>query len=155
MLRKADSCSQECFVQCFIKAFCNTKTFTCGFHFRSKADISATDLLKGEYRHLNCKIFCLRLKTRLISHILQLMSQNNSGSKRNDRNTSYLADVWYCTAGTRVNLDYIHLIAAYNKLDIDHTDYVKSLCQTIGIVCNSFFCLFTDRLSRIYGNTVS
>ena len=39
--------------------------------------------------------------------------------------------------------------------DIDHTDYAKSLCQTIGIVCNGFLCLFTDRLSRIYGNTVS
>ena len=44
---------KECFVKCLIKGLRNTQALSGGFHLRSKADICATDLLKGEYRHLD------------------------------------------------------------------------------------------------------
>ena len=61
VLRQIDACSKEGFVQGLIKGLCNTKALTGGFHFRSKADVGTADLLKGEYRHLDGKMFCLRL----------------------------------------------------------------------------------------------
>ena len=82
------------------------------------ADISAADLLEGEYRHLNGNVFCLWLKTRLIAHILQFVSKDYLGCQRYDRDSGNLADIRYGTAGTRVNLNYIYVIPKNNELDI-------------------------------------
>ena len=46
VFRKTDTSSDKCFIKCFVKCLSNTKALTCRFHFRSKTDISATDLLK-------------------------------------------------------------------------------------------------------------
>ena len=46
IFRKTDTGSDKCFVKCFVECLSDTKALTCGFHFRSKADISAADLLK-------------------------------------------------------------------------------------------------------------
>ena len=42
--------------------------------------------------------------------------------QRHDRNSCYLTDVWYCTAGTWIYLDDINLLIHNNKLNIDQTD---------------------------------
>ena len=77
ILRKFDSGSDKCFVQSFVEVLCNTKTFTCGLHLWSKADITATDLLEGEYRHLDRDMFCFRLKPWRISHIFEFVSKDH------------------------------------------------------------------------------
>ena len=83
------------------------------------------------------------------------MSKDNSCCKRNDRDSCYLADVRYCTAGTRVNLDDIYILAYNDELNIDHTDYMKCLCKTACVLGDGIFCFLADGLCRIYGNTVS
>ncbi len=60
-LGSSDTCSQECLVKCLVEALGNTQTLTGGLHLRSQADLSATDFLEGEYRHLDGEILCLRL----------------------------------------------------------------------------------------------
>ena len=123
---KFDSCSKECFIKSFIKCLCNTQTLSCGLHLRSKADICTADLLKGEYRHLDCYIICLRLKSRGISKFFDLLSDDHLRSKRYNRDSCYLTDIRNSTAGTRIYLNYIYILfAAYNKLDIDHSDYMQ------------------------------
>ena len=64
MLRQFDACTEECLVKCFVEGLCDTQTLTGGFHFRAKADVSAADLLEGEYRHLDRDIICFRLQVR-------------------------------------------------------------------------------------------
>ena len=126
MLRKLDSSSDKCFVKCFIKCLRNSKTLSCRLHLRSKADISSADLLKGEYRHLNRYIISFRLKSRCVTKIFDLLSCDNLCCQWNDRDTCYLTDIWYCTAGTWVYLDNIYIVfAAHDKLDIDHTDNME------------------------------
>ena len=123
---KFDSCSKECFIKSFIKCLCNTQTLSCGLHLRSKADICTADLLKGEYRHLDCYIICLRLKSRCITKFFDLLSDDHLRSKRYNRDSCYLTDIRNSTAGTRIYLNYIYILfAAYNKLDIDHSDYMQ------------------------------
>ena len=155
VLRKLDSCSDKRFIKSLVKSLCNTKALSGGFHLRSKADICAADLFKGEYRHLNGKVFCLRLKSRLIAQILQLIAKDHFCCQRYDRDSCYLADIRHSTAGTRIYLDYIHLFAAYDKLNVDHTYNVKCFCKAACVLCNGFLCSFTDSLCRIYGNTVT
>ena len=155
MLRKTDSCPDECFVKSLVEGLSNTKALTCGFHLRSKADICASDLLEGEYRHLDCEVLCFFLKSRCVTKLFDLMSKDNSCCKRNDRDSCYLADVRYCTAGTRVNLDHIYILAYNDELNIDHTDNMKCLCKTTCVFGDGIFCFLADGLCRIYGNTVS
>ncbi len=100
-------------------------------------------------------MFCFRLKSRFIAHILQLVSKDYFCCKRNDRDTGYLTDVRYSTAGTRVNLDYIYIISKNDELDVDHTDYMKCSCKTSGIFCNCLFCFLADGLCRVYRDTVT
>ena len=100
-------------------------------------------------------MFCLRLQTWCISHLFQLISKDHLGSQRYDRNPCYLADIRNCTAGSWIYLDHIYLIPQYDKLDIDHTDHMKGSCQPPCILCNGFFCFFTDGSCRIHGNTVT
>jgi hypothetical protein len=155
VLRKTDSGSDEGFVKSLVKGFCNTKALTCGFHLRSEADICTSDLLKGEYRHLDRKVLCFLLKSRCIAQLFDLAAKDDSCCKRNDRNSGYLADVRYCTAGTRVNLDHIYILTYNDELDIDHTDNMKCLCKTTCVFGDGLFCFLADGLCRIYGNTVS
>ena len=83
------------------------------------------------------------------------MAKDNSCCKRNNRDSCYLADVRYCTAGTWVNLDNIYILTYNDELDIDHTDYMKCLCKTTCVLGDGVFCFLADGLCRIYGNTVS
>ena len=100
-------------------------------------------------------MFCLRLKSRFISHIFQFVSENDLCSQRHNRNACYFTDVRYGTAGTWVYFDNIYFFTAYNKLNVDHTDYMKCFCQTACVLCNRVFCFLADCLCRIYGDTVS
>ena len=100
-------------------------------------------------------MFCFRLKSRFIAHVFQLVSKDYLRCKRNDRNSCYLADVRYSTAGTRINLDHIYIISKNNELDVDHTDNMQCSCKTSGVFCNCLFCFLADGLSRVYGNTVT
>ena len=70
MLRQLQSCALKGLVQCLVEGICDTQTLTGGFHLRSKADIRAADLLKGEYRHLDGDVVCLLLQTRLVAKLL-------------------------------------------------------------------------------------
>ena len=89
--------SKERLVESFIEGLRNTQTLTCGFHFRSQADLGAPDLLKGEYRHLDGKIVCLRLKSRLIAKLPDGLADNDLCGKIHDRDTRYLADIRHGT----------------------------------------------------------
>ena len=155
VFRKFDPCSDKGFVEGFIEVLCNTKALTCGFHFRSKADICAADLLEGEYRHLNRDMFCLRLKSRFVAHIFEFVSEDDLGCQRHDRDSCHLADVRYGTAGTWVYFDNIYFFAADDELDVDHSDYMECLCQTACVLCDRILCILADSLCRIYGDTVT
>ena len=155
MFGQVDACSQEGLVKRLIEGGCNTQALTGGFHLRSQAHIRAADFLKGEYRHLDGKVFCLRLQAWRIAQILQLISHDCLGCQGNDGNTGHLADVGNGTAGTGVHLDHVHILAADNELDIDHSHHVKGSGQTAGVLRDGLLGRIADGLCRIYGNTVS
>lgn len=134
MLWKVHSSSEECLIQSLIKCLGDTKALTDRLHFRSEGNLSSTKLLKGEYRHLDCKIACIRCKTRLKAKITDLCSKDYAGCQINDRNTGNLADIWYGSAGTRIYLDHINLILIYDKLNIDQSDYMQGTCQLAGVI---------------------
>ena len=83
------------------------------------------------------------------------MSKNDFGCQRHDRNTGYLADVRYRTAGTGVYLDDIDILANCDELNVNQSDNMQGTCQTFGVLLNGIFYFLADALCRIYGNTVS
>ena len=155
MFWKIYSCTEECFIKSLVKVFCYTKTLTCWLHLWSKAYLSTTKFLKREYRHLYCKISRLRSKSRLISKVFYLCTEDNSWCKVNDRYTCNFTDIRYCTAWTRINLNYINIIIIYNKLNVYKTDYIKRSCKFSGIINYYLLNLLCKTLCRIYRNTVT
>ena len=83
------------------------------------------------------------------------MTADDLGCQRNDRDTSYLTDIWYGTGRTWVYLDDIYVISVYDKLDIDHSLYMKSLSQLLGVLYNGVDIMLCNILRRIYRDTVS
>src|SRR5699024_4825861 len=124
-------------------------------HLRSETDIRASDLLEGEYRHLDGNIFRFRLKSRLISHIFQFVSQDHLRRQGHDGDSRHFADIGNGTAGPRIYLDHINLFAADDKLNVDHSDHMKGFRKAAGVLRYRLFRLIADGSGRIYGNTVS
>ena len=155
-LGQLDACAQERFVERLVKGLGNAKALSRGLHLWSKADISAADLLKGEYRHLDCHIVCLRLESRCVAQFFDLLPDDHLCRKRHDRDACHLADVRHSTAGTRVDLDHIHIIlAAYDELDVDHTDDMKGFCKASCVLCDLRLRALCQALRRVNGDTVS
>ena len=57
------------------------------------------------------------------------MSADDLGCQRNNGDTCYLTDIRHRTGGTWIYLDDIYILAVYNKLDIDHSLYMKALAS--------------------------
>ena len=155
VFRKVDACSKEGLVESLVEGLCDTQTLTGGFHLRSKADICAADLLKGEYRHLDGDVICFLLKSRCVAKLLDLLAQDHFRCQRNDGDTGYLADVGNRTAGTRIYLDDVNILAADDKLDVDQSDDMKGSRQLRGVIRDGGFYLIVDARCRINGDTVS
>ena len=155
IFRQVDSGAEECFVKSLVEGLCNTKALTGGFHLRSKGDICAADLLEGEYRHLDGNVICLSLQSRLVAKLADRVAEDDFRCQRHDRDSGYLADVWHGTRRTRVDLDDVNILTAYDELDVDHTDDMQGSCQTFRILYDSVFCMLADALCRINGDTVS
>ena len=100
-------------------------------------------------------MFCLWLKSRFVAHIFEFVSEDDLGCQRHDRDSCYLTDVRYGTAGTWVYFDNIYFFAADDELDVDHSDYMECLCQTACVLCDRILCILADGLCRIYGDTVT
>ena len=83
------------------------------------------------------------------------MAADDLGCQRNDRDTGYLADIWYGTGRTWVYLDDVYVIPVYDKLDIDHSLYMKGLSQFFCVFHNGVNIMLCNILCRIYGDTVS
>ena len=155
VFRQVDSGAEECFVKSLVEGLCNTKALTGGFHLRSKGDICAADLLEGEYRHLDGNVICLSLQTRLVAKLADRVAEDDFRCQRHDRDSGYLADVRHGTRRTRVDLDDVNILTAYDELDVDHTDDMQGSCQTFRILYDGVFCMLADALCRINGDTVS
>ena len=148
----------KCFVQCFVEVLGNTKTLTGRFHFRSKTDLCSTQFLKGEYRHLDCNIICLRLQVPArIPSSCDCLTKDHFGCQIYDRNTCYLADIRYGTGRTRVYFNDIYFIirCAINWILISPYN-MQCSCQTfLYILQSSLLHDLADRRCRVYRNTVS
>ena len=59
--------------------------------------------------------------------------------QRHDRDSGYLADVRHGTRRTRVDLDDVNILTAYDELDVDHTDDMQGSCQTFRILYDGAF----------------
>ena len=58
---KTDSRPLKRFIKRFIERLCNAQALAGGLHLRSKAYVSAPNLLKGEHRHLDGNVISSRL----------------------------------------------------------------------------------------------
>ena len=155
ILRKLDTCTLESLVKSFVEGLCNTKAFTCGFHLRSKADISPADLLEGEYRHLHCVVICLFLESRCVAEFPDRVTTDDLGCQRYDRDSGYLADIWDGSGGTRVDLDDKYTFIIHNKLDVDHSLDMERPCELLCVFHDRLLVVLGDALRRIYGDTVA
>src|SRR5699024_11834732 len=76
-----------------------------------------------------------------------------------NRDACHLADVRHGTAGSRVDLDHIHiLLAEDDELDIDHTDDVQGFCKSSRVLRDLRLCALcqADRKStRLNSSHVS
>ena len=155
MLRQIHACSKEGFIKRLIKGLCNTQALTGGFHFRSQTDLCSPDFLKGEYRHLNGKIICFRLQSRLIAKLLDRLSDDHLCRQIHNRNSCHLADIRHGTGGTGIYLDHIYILTDGNELNVDQPLDMKGLCQPFGVIRNLCLHRIGNRRCRINGNTVT
>ena len=155
ILRKLDSCTLEGLVKSFVEGLCDAEAFTCGFHLRSKADISSTDLLEREYRHLHCVVICLFLESRCVAKFPDRMTADDLSCQRYDRDSRYLTDIRDGSGGTRVDLDDKYTFVINNKLDVDHSLYMERPCELLCVFHDRLLVVLGDALRRIYGDTVT
>ena len=83
------------------------------------------------------------------------MSADDLGCQRNNGDTCYLTDIRHRTGGTWIYLDDIYILAVYNKLDIDHSLYMKGSCQLGCVVHNGFHIFLCNILCRVNRDTVA
>src|SRR5699024_2985166 len=108
-----------------------------------------------EYRHLDCDVFRLFLQSRSISHLTDLMSDNDFCCKRNDRDACHLADIRNGTGGSWIHLDDVHFFPANNELNVNHTDDIQSSGKSSCVLFDLPLCYCGNALGRVNGDTVS
>ena len=152
---KLDARALECLVKGLIKGFCNTQALAGGLHLRPQVNVCTADLLKGEYRHLDGIIICLRLQTGGIAQLADGMAADDLGGQRYNGDSRYLADIGHSTGGPGIYLDNVYILSVHDKLDVDHALYVKSPRQLLGVGNDGLYISFGNIVSRIYGDGVA